>query len=235
MIKRNWLSLAVIVVLSASHLYAEDKVLFEDNFDRADSEKIDNGWTVNAENDAKALLKDKAAFFETTDEEYQPSMAHKFEEQTKGQFTVSFVMDWIRDYETDWGFYMQLGSSKTMEMAKVENQNKGVAVNLVWGGGFSINSEDISILANVKGEKVNKLTELNNSEEEKTVVKNTVIKIDVDMNSKTYAVTVNGKEYKKLAFDNDNPIDTIRFIAHNVNPSNFPKKSIDNVKITKKK
>ena len=152
----NFCTGVLALLISASLLQAEEKVIFEDNFDRENAEKVGKDWKTETANGAEAKLEDKAALFITTDEDYQPAISHKFTEQSKGKFTVSFVKDWLRDYETDWGFFMQLGSSKSMT-AKDGEINKGVAVNLVWGGGFSINTDDIAVFGQVKGDSVKKL------------------------------------------------------------------------------
>ena len=233
MINKLRVGLIAAALFSAVSLNAEEKVIFKDDFNREDSNKVDKGWKVKAGENSNVLLEDNAALFITTDEPGQPLLSHKFAEQAKGKFSVSFVMDWTRDYESDWGFYMQLGSSKKMS-DDADAISKGTSVNLVWGGGISIDREDVAVFGYVKEDKVTVLTRLNDNEDEKTVVEKATVKIDVDMDSKTYSLTLNGKVHKSIKFTGDSPIDTIRFIAHNCNPDNFPKSSIDDVKITKK-
>ena len=223
----------VAFALSLNTLCADDKTLLSDDFNRDDADKVGKGWKVTAENESGVVIKDKKASFITTDEEGHPALTKSFKAQSKGKFSASFVMDFMRDFESDWAFYMQLGNSKKMS-TKSDEIAKGLGVNLVWGGGISIDSEEVAILAHVKGDKLVKMTNLNNSEEEKTVVKKAVITIDVDMDAGTYTVSLNGKAFKKAKLDSKDPIDTIRFIAHNVNPDNFSSKAIDDVKVTKK-
>ena len=242
-ISKTTAALAATLVLAAlpAQLHAADKsdetVLFADDFNRADGDSVANGWVKTVEFGGDVILKDSAALFQPEDGDYEPRISHTFAEQTSGKFTASFRMDWRRDFEEVWGLYMQLGSSKAFKekMSDDDHLNTGAAVNLVWGGSWAINSEEFAVFAHVAKGKFKKLANVNNNEAKETIVENPIVTIEVDMDKKTYTVSLAGKTYKDLAFDNDLPIDSIRFIAHKCRPDNFPHSSIDDVKIVKKK
>lgn len=231
-------SILIITLIAAQLLNAGEKVLLEDKFNRGmDGDAIGNAWVTNPGEDSKMLLKANAAFFDPTDQENEPRMEHKFDLQESGKFTVAFDFDWIRDFESDWAFYMQLGHSKKMpkKMDFETSSSDGIAVNLVWGGGAAIDMDgEIGVFGYAKGGKVTLKTKINDNDEKDTIIKKKTIIITVDMDKSMFSVMLDGKEYKDMPFDNKLPIDSIRFIADKCNPDNFSKRSIDNVKITKK-
>jgi hypothetical protein len=214
---------------------AEKKVLLEENFNRADSDVIGNSWKVTVGDSGVAKLDKESVLFEPEDEDFTPRIEHTFAVQTSGKFTVSFKMDWVREYETNWAFYMQLGDSKKIpaKMDYESDAGEGISVNLVWGGGEAIDSEEVAVFGSVKAGKVTKLAIVNDDEDEKSIVVDPVVTIVVDMDKSTYDVSINGKTYANQAFDNKGSIDTIRFIADKTNMSNFVKASVDDVKIVK--
>lgn len=209
-------------------------IIFTDNFNRSDSKDIGNGWVLNATNEGTAYIKDKAISFEPADEEFEPRVEHKFATQTKGKFSVSFKMDWVRDFENTWGLYIQLGNSKNIPK-ELEDLSKGISVNVAWGGSDVIEMDEVGVLGFFKDAKFSKLAIINDGEVKESVLKDSTIIIEVDMDSSSYTLSVNGKTYDNLPFDNEGPIDTIRFVAHLCNPSNFTKSSIDDVKVFKTK
>ena len=233
--KHLHLACAVLALAIAVPSFANDKI-FADDFDRDDAKKPDNGWALTAEYSG-AAIEDGALVFQPEDAEFEPNVSHTFPAQSE-PFTVSFAFEWEREYEQVWAVYLQLGSSKDIpkKIESNEDMYKGIAVNLAWGGDYEIGHDgEYGILAHVKDGKFNKLAIIQDKEAEKTVLTDTTMTIDVDPKAGTYSVTVGDKTYKDLAFDNKVPIDTIRFIAHKVNPSNFTSMAIDDVEIVKKK
>ena len=84
----------------------------------------------------------------------------------------------------------------------------------------------------VKDGEFRKLVVVNDAETPGSVVEKPKVTIQVDVDASTYGVTLNGKTYADLPFDNKGPIDTIRFIAHSCGNEGLPRSSIDDVVIT---
>jgi outer membrane protein assembly factor BamB len=205
-------------------------VLLKDDFNRADADSAGRGWTNKGS--TKAIIKDNALFFEMDDSYFEPHIVHAFPVQKKGKIRVSYLMDWLRKAEGTWSLSMQLGNSKEIpETIGVEsNLAKGIAVNLQWGGGDQIG--DPGTLGYVKDGEFRKLVVVNDAETPGSVVEKPKVTIQVDVDASTYGVTLNGKTYADLPFDNKGPIDTIRFIAHSCGNEGLPRSSIDDVVIT---
>ena len=146
-------------------------------------------------------------------------------------------MDWLRESEGTWGFYMQLGHSEGIPRFLIREHDlaKGMGVNLLWGGGDLLASHAKGSFGYLKDGKFNALFVVNDKQAEKTVVKNPVVTIEVDMDASTYRVIFNGQTYPDIPFDNECPIDTIRFITNGCSKSGFSRSSIDDVMITKGK
>ena len=171
------------------------------------------------------------------EEEFRPRIKHVFPIQTSGKFRASFHMDWVRESEGSWGFYMQLGNSAEMPRLLIRKRDlsKGVAVNLLWGGGDFVDSRDRGSFGYCQDGKFKPLFVANNAQVKDSVVDNSVVTIDVDIDAATYSVTFNGKTYADLPFDNNGPINTIRFITDGCSATGFSRSSIDDVRITREK
>ncbi|MFP6874005.1 MAG: hypothetical protein VCA55_10915 [Verrucomicrobiales bacterium] len=222
--------LGMVAVCSLSYA-AEKQVIFKDGFNRANADAVGQGWTSKGE----VELKDKAVLFNVMEEEFRPRIKHTFPLQKKGRFTVSFLMDWLRQAEGTWSFYMQLGNSAKIPRVLIYERDlaKGIGVNLVWGGGTPVANQAAGTLGYYSKGKFHGLFVLNNQKVAKTVVKEAVITIEVVMDAGTYTIKCNGKTYPKIPFDNKGPIDTIRFIANGCSNTGFTKSSIDEVTISK--
>lgn len=222
--------IAVLAICSLSH--ADEKAtIFHDDFNRGDADAVGNEWFTRG----AALLKDNAALFKSKEEEFRPRMRHSFPLQDKGKFTVSFLMDWLRTSEGTWGFYMQLGHSETMRKHLVYERDlaRGVGVNLIWGGGELVNFQARGSLGHLNGGQFKPLVVVNDAKVKSSVVEKAVVTIDVDVDAGTYSVKLNGKTYPDIPFDNNGPIDTIRFISNGCSASGFSKSSIDDVIVSK--
>ena len=95
--------------------YGEKKVIFKDDFNRADAERVGNDWITNG----AASLKGKALHFQLDDGEFRPRARRTFPIRDGGTFKVSFRFDWLRKDEGTWGFYMQLGNGAEMPKSLV--------------------------------------------------------------------------------------------------------------------
>ena len=209
----------------------ESKIIFQDDFNRDAADAVGNEWSSKG----AVVLKNKAALFQSKEEEFRPRIKRTFPVQKEGKFTVSFLMDWLRESEGTWGFYMQLGNSAEMPRFLIREHDlaKGMGVNLLWGGGEMVDSQARGSFGYLQEGRFNALFVANDKQAENTVVDNPIVTIDVDVDAGTYSVKFNGKTYPDLPFDNKVPIDTIRFISNGCSASGFSKSSIDDVTITK--
>ena len=234
MMTNNVLSL-ISILLFSTVAFANEKVLLSDDFDRKDNDDVANGWLTIEEN-TELKIKDKKVLFESNDSDFEPRLSHKFPIQKAGKFTLSFQFDWVRDVELNWGFFIQLGDSSKIpeEMEFDTDPGEGMAVNLVWGGGSTLELDKVAVLSHIKDKKLKELTVVNDPEVEDSVIEDLTITINVDMDKGTYDVHLGEKSFKGLSFDKKVPIDTIQFMAHQSETGNFKKTSIDSVKIVKK-
>lgn len=221
-----WISVCAII---APLLGDETQIIFHDDFNRADADAVGNDWSSRG----TAMLKDQALFFQLNEEEFRPRTQRTFPIQKQGKLTVSFVMDWLRESEGTWSFYIQLGNSQEFPRLLVEPEDlsKGVGVNLLWGGREPVNFKASGSFGYCRGRKFEPLFVLNDNEHKESVVEKPVITIVIDIDAGTYTVKFNDKTYPDLPFDSKVPIDTIRFISNGCSKAGFSKSSIDDVKI----
>lgn len=210
---------------------AEKQVIFHDDFNRDNADGLGNQWSSRG----AAVLQDKAALFQVKEEEFRPRIRHAFPLQDRGKFTVSFLMDWLRESEGTWALYMQLGNSAEIPRFLIYEKDlaKGMGVNLVWGGGELVDFQSAGSFGFLKNGKFNRLFVVNDAKVKETTVNRAVVAIDVDVDAGTYTVRFNGKTYPDLPFDNKGPIDTIRFITNGCSATGFSRSSIDDVMISK--
>ena len=217
---------------SCSRLYGEENdIVFHEDFNRDDAAELGNEWSSRG----SAVLHDGALHFLAKEEEFRPRTQRTFPMQKKGKFTLSFVMDWLRESEGTWSFHIQLGHSAEIPRLLIYNEDlsKGIGVNLLWGGGERVNFEPSGSFGYCRRGKFAPLFVLNDNENKETVVDKPVITIAVDIDAGTYAVKCNGETYPDLPLDNKVPFDTIRFISNGCSKSGFSKSSIDDIKISK--
>ena len=232
MMNSRLLRIPAIVGLTAlsSLLYAEEeKVVFQDDFNRGNAEEVGNDWTSRG----AVGLKDKALYFKVKEEEFRPRTRRTFPAQNAGKLKVSFLFDFVRKSEGTWAFYIHLGNSKKMPKSLVYDHDlaRGVGVNLGWGGGELVSFNKAGTFGYFKGGKFKPLFVANDSKAKDTLVEKPVVTIEVDFNSSTYSVNFNGKTYSDLPLENKGPIDTIRFVANGCSTSGFSKSSIDDFKV----
>ena len=119
----------LVMVTCCCLLYAADgQVIFKDNFNRANSGSVGNGWITTE----SVFLRDNALHFQLDDGEFRPRASRTFPTWEGGAFKVSFRLNWLRKDEGTWCFYMQLGNSSKMAKSLVYERDlgKGVGVNL---------------------------------------------------------------------------------------------------------
>jgi len=110
-------------------------VFFQDNFERADSDTVGNGWTeVDGSASAEAGVYEGRMNFTYNDDAWQPIVSHTFEKQSAGiiQWNFTFAFDRV-GAEGNYRVYLQLGDSSLMVAPSTEtNIRTGVGVNLGW-------------------------------------------------------------------------------------------------------
>ena len=109
--------------------------LFSDNFNRANSNTVGNGWSeTDSDSDAEAQISNNRLDFDSGDDDNQPLVSHTFTKQTSGTIEWSFTFNFERTgSEGTYEAWLQLGDSATM-VSPDTSDTTGVAVNLKWGG-----------------------------------------------------------------------------------------------------
>jgi len=196
--------------------------LFSDDFNRADSDTVGNGWTVEEGGGDVDIVNGHLYFGDTNDESNRPLVSHSFATVTSGFMSWSFTFDWMRTGgEQTYRLFMQLGDSDLMTTpGSGEEPNAGVAANLVWtdiGGnheslGYAVSGAYTSI-AQVSG--------------------SLTVEIVADLDTQTYAVFLDGTGVLcGVPFDNAVDIDTIRIISDQINDNNFSGRRFDDVVVS---
>ncbi|HEU0021931.1 MAG TPA: Ig-like domain-containing protein, partial [Dehalococcoidia bacterium] len=192
-------------------------LLLSDNFNRANSATVGNGWTEAEETGATVSIFNNELFFgETSDAVNRPLVKRTFPQVTTGTLQWDFDLNWTRiGNEGTYRLLMQLGSGMSDA-----SQNGGAGVNLVW---TSINGAHES-LAFRQGNVDTLLTEVSGPGQRIRVVAN--------LTTKTYSVAVNGQVIQSnIAFDSNVSLNTVRFFTDALHHQNFPGRSFDNVTI----
>ncbi len=193
--------------------------LFVDRFEREDSNKLGPDWT-EIESASKVKIEDRGVLFQTADDPYRPMIVGRFERQTAGHLIWEFDIDFHRTGpESVYSFWMQLGSGD--DMSEEEPTTQGVAVNLVWGGPDQ-GLESHESFGYVSGGGVTTVARFEGRE---------TVRVEIDLDTKTYTLRVDGEEVEEIPFDRHVPIDTVRFFAHRMNWRNFASRGLDEVVI----
>jgi hypothetical protein len=141
-------------------------------------------------------------------------------------------MDWLREDEGE------LGNSKEIpkKLSADSDLDDGIAVTPpLWSGGDQLGYGEAGEFCYVKDGDFKKLAVGNDRDVAESISEKLIVTIDVDLDMGTYSLTLNGKTYPKLPFDDAGPIDSIRFMAHMCCDTGFSKSSIDDVSISKQK
>ncbi len=204
-------NIATVTVTSASDLLSDD-------FNRADNATLGNGWDeVEATGASVEVSADRLTFSHTADQINRPMAVHSFAKVTSGKIVWEFDFDWTRtDDEAAYRLFMQLGDGALMTTA---SQDVGVGVNLIWteiGGteerlGYRRGGTNTA-LATVSGP--------------------TRITVEADLDAHTYTLTIDGEAVAAgLPFDQNVPLDTVRFFTDEVSDVFFSGRSFDNLNI----
>ena len=197
---------------------ASNAIIFSDSFDRPDSNSVGNAWTeVEAAGAQVGILSNQLCFLDTSDVANRPIAQAAFQQVNSGELLWNFHFDWTRDtQEGTYRVFMQLGDQAQISD---DNQNTGIAVNLVWTRlndvhqmlGYRLAGEDTALAA-VSGP--------------------TNISILVNLDSRTYQVSLDGGIIQSgIPFDNLVDINTIRFFSDVLNEVYFSGRCIDNVSL----
>ena len=212
---------------------ADGQVIFKDNFNRANSGSVGNGWITTE----SVFLRDNALHFQLDDGEFRPRASRTFPTWEGGAFKVSFRLNWLRKDEGTWCFYMQLGNSSKMAKSLVYERDlaKGVGVNLAWGGRDLVGGEEPGSFGYFKDGNFHKFFSVNDAKRDDTVVENPVVILEIDLDAGIYALNFNGKTYPGIPLENKGPIDTIRFVTTGCSKTGFLKSSIDELLVLEEK
>ena len=197
---------------------ASEALLFSDTFDRPDSSSIGNGWTeVEAAGAQVGIQSNQLCFLDTSDVANRPIAQAAFQQVNSGELLWNFHFDWIRDaQEGTYRVFMQLG-----DQAQIgdDNQNAGIAVNLVW-----TRLNDVHQMLGYRYAGVDTALD--------AVSGPTNFSILVNLDSQTYQVSLDGGIIQSgIPFDNPVDINTIRFFSDVLNDIYFSGRCIDNVSI----
>ncbi len=217
--------MALSICLMAGQASA-DVVLFSDDFNRPDSNTVGNGWMeLDAESGAEVGIdSNQLRFVDTSDLNNRPVVYHTFPGAAAGQLTWSFMFDWTRSSsEGTYSVFMQLGSSAAMtdpSTSSPDIPDDGIAVNLVW----TVIGGTHEMLAYSLDGTYTPLTQISGL---------TDIEVVADLVSQTYSIIVDGVMVQGgIQFDNAVSIDTVRYVANQVNENNFSSRNFDDVLIT---
>jgi hypothetical protein len=203
-------------------LVSSDAVLFDDAFDRPDAASVGNGW-VELETNAGdvEVVSGAVQFSVTADRVARPMVRHAFTGTPAGALEWNFTFDWRRaGSEGVYRLFMQLGDSTLLQDNAID---QGVGVNLVWTaiGGLHQQLGSRHDGTNTALGTVSGLAR---------------IKVSVDLDARTYAVSVNDVVVGQgLPFeDTVGSLDTIRFFTDGLNEQNFAGRRFDDVRVVRK-
>jgi len=197
---------------------ASSVILLADSFERADSGTIGNGWIEIESNGAElGIQNNQLCFLDTSDVQNRPIAQVNFQQANTGELVWNFDFDWTRiTYEGTYRVFMQLGDQVQISN---DDQNKGVAVNLVW---TRIN--DVHQTLGYRKAGVD--TALN------VVSGPTNFSVLVNLDEHTYQVSLNGQVVQSgIPFDNLVDINSLRFYTDALNDLYFSGRCFDNVTI----
>jgi hypothetical protein len=193
-------------------------MLLNDDFERADSDILGNGWNeLEAVDTQVGIRGGSLVFIDTSDAVNRPTVSHTFQKVSAGLLTWRYQFDWARTGEEGtYNLFMQLGDSALMSE---NDQDGGVGINLVW----SAIGASHEILAYRRGGAENGLLPLSGT---------ATIEVVADLDQWTYDVSVNGVLVQaQIPFDNAVGLDTVRFFTDGLNELNFSGKGFDNLEI----
>ena len=197
---------------------ASSVILFSDSFERADSGTIGDGWIEIESNGAElGIQNNQLCFLDTSDVQNRPIAQVNFQTVSSGELVWIFDFDWSRiTYEGTYRVFMQLGDQAQFSG---DDQNTGVAVNLVW---TRINDVHQTLGYRVAGVD----TALN------VISGPTYFSVLVNLDEHTYQVSLNSQVVQSgIPFDNLVDINALRFYTDALNDYYFSGRCFDNVTI----
>jgi CubicO group peptidase (beta-lactamase class C family) len=194
--------------------------LFEDRFDRPDSQVVGGGW-VEIEAGSTVALAAGGLDFRALDDPIRPMIRAAIAPHSAQTLTWTFDIDFRRTgTEKTYAFWMQLGDST--QMSDQAPHQAGVAVDLVWGGPSS-GLQSHESLGHVVGGQATRVATVSGLHE---------VVVQVDRNAGTYTVSVAGQTSGPVPFDAGLNLDTVRFFADGLQMKHFASRRIDNVVVS---
>ena len=188
-------------------------ILFEDNFNRSNSNSVGNGWSENEPSSNSVRIQNsRLEFYRPGDASNRPYVYHTFTSVSSGQVTWEYTLLWERTgSDTNYRVNMVLGnrSGSTVQPG----------VHLVWariGGrnerlGYVTGSGDTSIM---------------------TLDYQATIRVVADVTARRYNVYVDGNlRASNIPFENNVSLNAVAFYTDRVNDSGFNGRWFDNVLI----
>ncbi len=197
---------------------AAEAIIFSDTFDRPASSSIGNGWIeVEATGAQVGIQNNQLCFLDTSDVANRPLAQVAFQELSSGELLWNYHFDWTRvTYEGTYRVFMQLGDQNQISN---NNQNAGIAVNLVW---TRINNIHQTLGYRQAG--VDKALVVVSGPTEFSVL--------VNLDTGTYQVSLDGQVIQSgIPFDNPVNINSVRLFSDVLNDSFFSGRCFDNLSI----
>jgi len=223
--------------VNASDLIFGGVMLLYDDFNRADSNTLGNGWTeTDSGAGAEASIDNNELDFAADDNDYQPIVSNTFTKQTSGKITWSFIQEFERTgAEGAYEVWLQLGDSATM-VSPATSITTGVAVNLRWGddtNGFTdeegfgyydgSSATQIAVVSGYDGYNTGGFA---------------YVTVTADLDANTFDLSVTGDglisgtgSATGVAFDNNVDIDTVRICFHEIGNTNMGTMDMDHMVI----
>jgi hypothetical protein len=213
--------------------------LFEDDFNRANSLTLGNGWFEWNPSPTETQILNSRLDFDSDNTAGEPLIYHSFAQQSTGVVKWTFTFNFDRTgSEMIYELFMQLGEGLTSAPA---GNTAGVAVNLEWGGesnGF-LDQEGFGYydgatptqVAVVSGPAAGPAPDINMGGD-------ATITVIADLDAKTFDLTITGAGLisgsgtaTDVPFDNNVNIDTIMIYTNGLADGNFGDLEFDNIKI----
>ncbi len=196
----------------------EVPLLFSDDFSRATSATVGNGW-IEVEGPGAAVVLDgtRLSFADTSDAVMQPLVTHRFPEVSSGYLEWEFELDWTKIGTDDaHTVYMQLGNGAQMNAG---SPTAGVGVNLVWG---RVGGADQTLGYGSAG-ATTALMPLTGP---------ATIRVRVDVGALAYDVYVNDQHVgSPIPLETGVVFDTMRFFTDGVDEAAFSGRSFDSITV----
>jgi uncharacterized membrane protein len=217
----------------------------DDSFDRADSPVVGEGWIEVEEPGASVAIASQKLFFTETSEDNNTEdnntddnntednntddnntednitalVRRAFTEASTGTLQWDFDFDWTRTGdEAAYRFLMQLGDSNLMSETA---EDGGAGLNLIWTSIDGLHQT----LGYRQGNVITPLAVLSGA---------AAISVLADLDTRNYSVSINGTVAGSgIPFDADVSLNTVRFIAHNLDQQAFSGHTIDKLKISR--